>query len=58
MRRREALGQLLNGRRQTVVQLVATSPQSIAPNVLGGLDNLQDSVVGGNVLERDAEFCY
>lgn len=41
----EALGQILESRRQTILGFIPTSPERIATCVLGQLDNLEDRVV-------------
>jgi hypothetical protein len=46
--------EVLEFRRQTIVELVAGRPQGVAAGVGGGLDDLQDGVVGRDVLESDA----
>lgn len=51
---RQGLGELLDGRAQTIIGVVARGPEGVASYVLGSLDDLQDGVVGGDVLEADA----
>jgi hypothetical protein len=56
VRCREALGYLLEGRREAVIGLIAGGPESVSAGVLRWLDNLEDGVVGGDALEGDVSM--
>ncbi len=53
VRGRETLDQLLNGRREPVEGFVTRSPESITAGIRGGLDDLQNGIVGRNMLKGD-----